>query len=74
LVQSPALPRGFFLHLQVDDVDAWWVCAVDAGAEVAMPLEKMFWGDRWASSATRPESPGLSARLPEPTPRHPLSA
>ena len=28
-------PGAFMLHLQVDDVDAWWKRAVDAGAEVA---------------------------------------
>jgi uncharacterized glyoxalase superfamily protein PhnB len=35
------------LHLQVDDVDAWWQRAVDAGAEIVLPLQKMFWGDRY---------------------------
>ena len=29
------------------DVDAWWKRAVDAGCEIAMPLEKQFWGDRY---------------------------
>jgi len=35
------------LQLIVDDIDAWWKRAVDAGAEVLHPVEKMFWGDRW---------------------------
>jgi len=40
-------PAGFTLHLQVDDIDAWWKRAVEAGAEIVMPLEKQFWGDRY---------------------------
>ena len=40
-------PGAFMLHLQVDDVDAWWKCAVEAGAEVLMPVSEMFWGDRY---------------------------
>jgi PhnB protein len=34
------------LHMEVDDVDAAWERAVDAGAEVAQPLQDQFWGDR----------------------------
>jgi uncharacterized glyoxalase superfamily protein PhnB len=41
-------PQSFTLHIHVaDDVDGWWNRAVAAGAEVAMPLEKQFWGDRY---------------------------
>lgn len=40
-------PQAFTLHLQVDDVDAWWNRAVEAGCEVTMPLGLMFWGDRY---------------------------
>jgi len=40
-------PQGFTLHLQVDDADAWWNRAVGAGAEVVLPLQEMFWGDRY---------------------------
>jgi PhnB protein len=40
-------PGAFMLHLQVDDVDAWWKRAVAAGAEVLMPVSEMFWGDRY---------------------------
>lgn len=40
-------PRGFNLALIVGDGDAWWKRAVDAGCEVLMPFERMFWGDRW---------------------------
>ncbi|HJZ31190.1 MAG TPA: VOC family protein [Hyphomicrobiaceae bacterium] len=39
--------QGYTLHLKVDDVDSWWQRAVDAGAEVVLPLQKMFWGDRY---------------------------
>ena len=28
-------------------MDAWWKRAVEAGAEVVMPLQEMFWGDRY---------------------------
>ncbi len=38
---------GVTLHLYVDDVDSVFKSAVDAGAEVLMPLEDCFWGDRY---------------------------
>lgn len=41
-------PDGVTLHLQVDDADAWFDRAVAAGASVVMPLDNMFWGDRYA--------------------------
>jgi uncharacterized glyoxalase superfamily protein PhnB len=41
------MPQAFTLHLQVENVDAWWQRAVDAGAEVVLPLQLMFWGDRY---------------------------
>jgi PhnB protein len=34
------------LHLSSRDVDADWQRAVDAGAEVVVPLADQFWGDR----------------------------
>lgn len=40
-------PAGFMLHLQVDDVDGWWKRAMDAGADVLLPVQEMFWGDRY---------------------------
>ncbi len=40
-------PQAFSLMLPVDDIDAWWEKAVAAGAEVVMPIEVMFWGDRY---------------------------
>lgn len=35
------------LHLQVADCDAVYNKAVEAGCTSVMPLENMFWGDRW---------------------------
>jgi len=35
------------IHLYVDDVDAVAARAVAAGANVVMPVEDMFWGDRY---------------------------
>lgn len=44
----PAAPlQGFTLLLAVDDVVAWWDRATAAGAEIIMPLQVMFWGDRY---------------------------
>ena len=40
-------PSGVTMHLQVDDADAWFKRAVDAGATVRFPLEDQFWGDRY---------------------------
>ncbi len=40
-------PRGMTLHLQVDDADTWFDRAVAAGGTPTMPLEHMFWGDRY---------------------------
>jgi PhnB protein len=35
------------IHLYVNDVDAAFAQAVDAGATVKMPVADMFWGDRY---------------------------
>ncbi len=35
------------LHLYLEDVDAVFNRAVEAGCEVIMPLQDMFWGDRF---------------------------
>src|SRR5579864_4214836 len=40
-------PQGFSLLMTVDDIDASFKRAVDAGAEVVMPVQVMFWGDRY---------------------------
>jgi len=40
-------PGGFVLHLQVEDADAAFQRALDAGATVRHPLQDQFWGDRY---------------------------
>ena len=37
------------MYVYVDDVDSVFQQAIDAGATVTMPLEDMFWGDRFGS-------------------------
>jgi len=44
--EAPA-PAGVMLHLEVDDADRWFTRAKDAGAKVKLPLQDMFWGDRY---------------------------
>jgi uncharacterized glyoxalase superfamily protein PhnB len=41
-------PQGFNLTLMVDDIEAWWRRAVEAGATAVMPVSEMFWGDLYA--------------------------
>jgi len=42
--------QGYTMQLILgEDIDTWWKRAVDAGCEVTVPLEPMFWGDRWGS-------------------------
>lgn len=40
-------PAGVMLHQDVDDADAWFSRAVEAGATVTMPLAVQFWGDNY---------------------------
>jgi PhnB protein len=40
-------PSSSSLHLYVENADKAWKKAVAAGAEVVMPLENSFWGDRY---------------------------
>jgi len=49
---KPSTPKALggspvTIHLTVTDVEAVFAKAVDAGAEVVMPLEDQFWGDRY---------------------------
>jgi uncharacterized glyoxalase superfamily protein PhnB len=44
---APVAAQGFLLHQQVDDADAAWQRAVDAGATPVTPVQLMFWGDRY---------------------------
>jgi PhnB protein len=41
-------PQGFSLVMVVDDLDAWWKRAIDAGSTAVTEPAKMFWGDRYA--------------------------
>lgn len=40
-------PQAFNLTLMVDDIDARYARAVEAGATALMPPSDMFWGDRY---------------------------
>lgn len=42
-------PSAFSLILIVDDIDAWFRRAVDAGCQVTQPVAKMFWGARYGA-------------------------
>jgi uncharacterized glyoxalase superfamily protein PhnB len=35
------------IHLYVEDVDGFAARAVAAGAKITMPVQDMFWGDRY---------------------------
>ena len=35
------------LHISTENVDALWQRALEAGAEIAQPLQEQFWGDRY---------------------------
>jgi uncharacterized glyoxalase superfamily protein PhnB len=49
MAKSPEHAKAFTagVMLYVDDVNAAWKRAVEAGAKVEMPLADMFWGDRY---------------------------
>ncbi len=38
---------AFVPHVAVEDVDATWKLAIDAGCKETMPLADQFWGDRY---------------------------
>jgi uncharacterized glyoxalase superfamily protein PhnB len=40
-------PQAFSLLMKVQGIDKAFQRAVDAGATIIMPVEKMFWGDRY---------------------------
>lgn len=48
-IQGPTTLKGtpVTIHLQVQDADALFNTAVAAGAKVLMPIQEMFWGDRY---------------------------
>ncbi len=41
--------HSFTLQLVVDDGQAWFDRAVQAGCQVSTPFQKMFWGDMWGA-------------------------
>jgi uncharacterized glyoxalase superfamily protein PhnB len=47
--RSPTSLKGspVTIHLYVKDVDATFKKAVESGAKVTMPVQDMFWGDRY---------------------------
>jgi uncharacterized glyoxalase superfamily protein PhnB len=47
------VPGPISLWVYSDDVDAAFKRAVDAGAQVKMPLADMFWGDRMGTLVDR---------------------
>jgi PhnB protein len=45
--QTPANASGFGIFVYTEDVDSIMQRATDAGARVDLPLQNMFWGDRY---------------------------
>jgi uncharacterized glyoxalase superfamily protein PhnB len=46
-IHGPGQGSPVVIHLYVEDADATFARAVEAGAKVTMPLENTFWGDRY---------------------------
>ena len=44
---EPVPPANVVLHLIVDDADAWWKRATEAGAGIVTPMKVEFWGDKY---------------------------
>ena len=44
---EPGASNPMYLHLYVEDVDTIYNRAIKGGARVDMPLQDMFWGDRY---------------------------
>lgn len=44
---APGASNPMFLHLYVPDVEAVFNRAANAGARIDMPIQNMFWGDRY---------------------------
>lgn len=61
-------PSAMSVHINSENIDEDFQRAVDAGAKVIMPLENMFWGDRYGQV----EDPwgfrwGMGMQISEPT-------
>ena len=48
LAPDPERRSPVTVHLFVEDIDALFEQATQAGATVVMPIDNMFWGDRYA--------------------------
>jgi PhnB protein len=46
-IKDPETTSG--THLSVENADAWWQRAVDAGCDVRMPLQDTPWGSRFGT-------------------------
>jgi len=44
---EPGASNPMYLHVYVEDVDTIFKRAIEGGARVDMPLQEMFWGDRY---------------------------
>jgi len=44
---EPGTSNPMYLHVYVEDVDTIFNRAIEGGARVDMPLQDMFWGDRY---------------------------
>ena len=49
LLEEKLKPQGYTMQLLLDSdgIEACWKRAIEAGCEVVVPLDVMFWGDRW---------------------------
>ena len=54
-IKDPETHSG--THLYVDNADAWWQRAVDAGCDVRMPLQDTPWGDRFGTLTDKSHAP-----------------
>jgi len=44
---EPGVSNPMYIHLYVPDVDAYFDRAIQGGARAEMPVQDMFWGDRY---------------------------
>jgi uncharacterized glyoxalase superfamily protein PhnB len=44
---EPGASNPMYLHVYVEDVDTIFSRAIEGGARVEMPVQDMFWGDRY---------------------------
>jgi PhnB protein len=62
-------PQKISLFLYVEDADATFKLAVEAGSKVSMPIDTQFWGDRFGSLVDPwGHSWGIATRVEDLTP------